>query len=163
MSENKYRTCSPLCHKDNDIICQFSILADETAGMAGLLCALVTQEDLREELRFVCGTIYSLTPAFRSGAALSHDEFARLESLTMGHKNAAPRPVGVVLPMGCQSAALAHVLRVKCKGLVRLLCIQGQAENSLLFDYANLLSGYFYYLAFKLNALEGVEEIPYGK
>ena len=33
--------------------------------------------------------------------------------------------------------------------------------SPLLFDFINLLSGYFFVLAMKLNALDGVDEIPY--
>ena len=36
----------------------------------------------------------------------------------------------------------------------------GSVPDRLL-DLANLLSGYFFYLALRLNELEGVDEIPY--
>ena len=38
---------------------------------------------------------------------------------------------------------------------------QGHDVPDRLLDLANLLSGYFFYLALKLNALAGVDEIPY--
>ena len=49
--------------------------------------------------------------------------------------------------------------------LVRLIyrhARQGHAVPPALLDIANLLSGYFFQLALKLNALAGVEEIPYA-
>lgn len=69
-----------------------------------------------------------------------------------------------MLTQGCQAACTAHVLRVQGKSLVRLLyrhCQQGHEVPPALFDIANLLSGYFFYLALKLNEQEGVEEVPY--
>lgn len=65
---------------------------------------------------------------------------------------------------GCEAACTAHLLRVQGKQLVRLLyrhCEQGHTVPPMLFDLANLLSGYFFFLALKLNELEGVDEVPY--
>jgi cob(I)alamin adenosyltransferase len=69
-----------------------------------------------------------------------------------------------VLPQGCTAAAYSHVLRNKCKSLVRLLSRyhqQGNEVEGLLFDFCNLYSGYFYFLALKLNRDEGVEEVEF--
>jgi len=142
--------------------CDFAILVDEAASLTGLLRAMVADENLRNELRFVCEIIYNLSPSFRKGVAVvTKEELAQLEKITIQHKkDAALSPGTVVLPMGAKNGALSHVLRVKCKGLVRLLCRHGQTDG-LLLDFANLLSGYFYYLAFKLNASEGIDEVPY--
>ena len=80
------------------------------------------------------------------------------------HRNIKWRRVKFVLTQGSQAGAMAHVLRAKCKALVRLLyrhSYQGHEVDSILFDFANLLSGYFFFLALKLNALDGVGEIEY--
>jgi hypothetical protein len=56
------------------------------------------------------------------------------------------------------------MLRVESKALVRLLyrCVHnGSRVPELLIDFANLLSGYFFQLSMKLNAGDGVDEIPY--
>jgi len=162
---SKYEACPLICEKGNDVICDFAILTDEVASMTGLLRSLVTDEELREELRFVCDIVYNLSPSFRRGTVVTEKELQKLEQITLRHKEDATKPSGLfVLPMGGQSASLSHVLRVKCKALVRLLCRHDYAGNKidgLLYDFTNLLSGYFYNLAFKLNALEGVEEIPH--
>lgn len=162
---SKYEACPILCEKGKDIICDFAILADEIASMTGLLRSFIYEEELREELRFVCDIIYNLSPSLRLSPVLTEEEFQKLEQITLLHKKDAIRPSGLfVLPMGCQSASISHVLRAKCKALVRLLCkhnYSGNKVDNLLYDFANLLSGYFYYLAFKLNAFEGVKEIPY--
>ena len=68
------------------------------------------------------------------------------------------------MTQGSRAGCLAHVLRVKGKELVRLLyrhAEQGHTVEARLFDLANLLSGYFFYLALKLNELDGVDEIEY--
>lgn len=47
---------------------------------------------------------------------------------------------------------------------MRLLYRHNQQGNEVpeqLFDLCNLLSGYFFHLALKLNGMESVEEIPY--
>jgi len=160
--KNKYNACPLICERGDNIKCDFALLVDETASLTGLLRSIVIDEALREELRFVCGIVYNLSPSFRGGMVLTENEMLGLEEITLRHKESAAATF--VLPLGAQSASLAHVLRVKCKGLVRLLCRHEDAGNgvdSRLQDFANLLSGYFYYLAFRLNELEGVAEIPH--
>jgi len=159
---DKYEACSILCERGNDIKCDFALLVDETASTIGLLRSLINDEDLREELRLVCGIVYNLSPSFRAGMVLTEEELLELEKITQKHKESSAGTF--VLPMGSERASLSHILRVKCKGLVRLLCRHahdGNEVNALLRDFANLLSGYFYYLAFRLNELEGIAEIPH--
>ena len=58
----------------------------------------------------------------------------------------------------------AHLLRVQGKQLVRLIyrwVEKGHEVPNRLLDLANLLSGYFFYLALHLNEVEGVDEVPY--
>jgi len=38
---------------------------------------------------------------------------------------------------------------------------QGNDVDNLLYDFTNLLSGYFFLLAIKLNSLNGVDEAPF--
>ena len=61
-------------------------------------------------------------------------------------------------------ACLAHLLRVDCKSLVRLIYrydqVGGAAPKALI-DFVNLLSGYFFFLALYLNELDGVDEVDF--
>ncbi|MDR2134726.1 MAG: hypothetical protein LBP27_06420 [Treponema sp.] len=69
-----------------------------------------------------------------------------------------------VLPQGCAAASLAHVIRSRCKALVRLLSRhrqQGHKTEEILFDFINLFSGYFFFLALRLNRDSGVEELEF--
>ena len=157
--KEKYRVCCPTCEKGDNFLCDISTLADEIASTIGLLNATVSHESIRNELLFVCELAYNLSPSLRGYVELTESEFQKLEQLTLQHKREANRPGGLfVLPMGGQGASLSHVLRVKCKALVRLLCKSN--SEGIVADFAHLLSGYFYYLAFKLNTLDGIEEKP---
>jgi len=158
----KYEACPLICERGDNITCDFALLVDETASWTGFLRSIIVDTSLREELHFVCAVVYNLSPSFRRGMVLTEDEMQRLEEITWRHKESAAATF--VLPMGARSASLAHVLRTKCKGLVRLLCRHEDAGNEVdshLRDVVNLLSGYFYYLAFRLNELEGVAETPH--
>ncbi|MDR1587013.1 MAG: ATP:cob(I)alamin adenosyltransferase, partial [Treponema sp.] len=69
-----------------------------------------------------------------------------------------------VLPQGCTAASLAHIIRNRCKALVRLLSRhrqQGHKTDDILFDFINLFSGYFFFLALALNGESGVEELEF--
>jgi len=166
MYRSKYEAYPFLRDAPDDLRCDFEILTDEVASMTGLLRSMVEDKRLREELRFVCETIYTMNPSLRTHVSLTEEELARLDKIVHRLKDeAGERCKQFVLPAGCQSGALSHVLRSRCKMIVRLLyrhSHQGHAVDDILFDFANLLSGYFFFLALKLNALGGVEEIPYA-
>jgi cob(I)alamin adenosyltransferase len=69
-----------------------------------------------------------------------------------------------VLTQGSQAGCQAHLLRVRGKELVRLLYRHASQDHPVpeqLMDLANLLTGYFFLLALRLNQLDGVDEIPY--
>ena len=69
-----------------------------------------------------------------------------------------------MLPAGSPRACVAHVLRTDGKRLVRLLyrfAQRGGKVEDALFDFANLLSGYFFLLALALNHADGVPERPF--
>ena len=152
-----------LSDEADDLRCDFELLTDEMASITGLLCAQVEDEDLRAELQWVDELIYHINPTLRTRMTVTGEEAARLaaaverlQSETAAH--------GFVLPQGCEAACTAHLLRVKGKCLVRLLyrhMRQGHNVPDLLVDVCNLLSGYFFLLALKLNALAGVAETAY--
>ena len=154
-----------LCDASDDLRCDFELLTDGMASLTGLLRAQVEDEDLREELLWICELIYHMNPTLRTFFSVTDEELARLraavERLTA---ECAGRCELFVLTQGCQAACTAHVLRVRAKELVRLIyrhLRQGRQVPPGLLDGANLLSGYFFQLALKLNMLAGVDEIPY--
>lgn len=152
-----------LCDADDDLRCDFELLTDELASAVGLLQSQVAKEDLAEELLWVCELIYHMNPTLRTSFTVTEEEIGRLAA-AVDRLQAESEVHGFVLPCGCQSACTAHLLRVKAKCLVRLLYryLQrgGEVPDGLL-DLGNLLSGYFFLLALKLNAVSGVEERVY--
>ncbi len=152
-----------LCDADEDLRCDFELLTDELASGAGLLRSQIGEPALADELLWVCELIYHMNPTLRTSFTVTEEEMARLAA-AVERLQAESSIHGFVLPCGCQCACAAHLLRVKAKCLVRLLYryLQrgGSVPNGLL-DLANLLSGYFFLLALKCNAMEGIEEHVY--
>lgn len=154
-----------LCDSGEDLRCDFELLTDEMASRTGLLRAQVTDKALRAELLWVCELIYHMNPTLRTRLTVTEEESARLLALAGALKErCAGRCKLFVLTQGCEAACTAHLLRVQGKQLVRLLyrwAEKGNAVPERLFDLANLLSGYFFYLALLLNEQAEVEEVPY--
>lgn len=150
----------------DDLRCDFELLTDRMASLTGLLRAQVKDEALREELLWVCELIYNVNPTLRTFLSVTEAETQRLKAAADRlREQCAGRCELFVLTQGCQAACTAHVLRVEAKSLVRLIyrhCRQGHDVPPALLDITNLLSGYFFYLALYLNALAGVDEVPYA-
>lgn len=148
---------------DDDLRCDFELATDELASGVGLLRSQVADQALAEELLWICELIYHSNPTLRTFLSVTEEETVRLAAMVerLQEESAVH---GFVLPCGCESACTAHLLRVKAKCLVRLLyryIERGHEVPKRLLDLCNLLSGYFFLLALKLNALNGVEERSY--
>ena len=154
-----------LCDKSDDLRCDFELLTDEMASRTGLLRAQVKDEALRSELLWICELVYHINPTLRTTLTVTAEETQRLFDLADRlRRECAGRCRLFVLTQGCEAACTAHLLRVQGKQLVRLLYRHAEQGNDVppaLFDLANLLSGYFFYLALKLNEMAGVEEVAY--
>lgn len=154
-----------LCDDSENLCCDYELLTDEIASRTGLLRAQVKDEDLKEELLWLCELVYHMNPTLRTQLTVTEEEIKRLAVAVERLRNqCGERCKRFVLTQGCEAACNAHILRVQCKSLVRLLYRhfqQGRQVPEELIDLANLLSGYFFYLALKLNELESVEEIDY--
>ena len=152
-----------LSDEADDLRCDFELLTDEMASMTGLLRAQVADKNLREELQWLCELIYHVNPTLRTRMTVTGEEAVRLAA-AVERLQAETSIHGFVLPQGCEAACTAHLLRVKGKCLVRLLyrhIRQGHGVPNLLVDVCSLLSGYFFLLALKLNALAGSAEAAY--
>lgn len=164
---SKHEAYPFLCDSPDDLRCDFEILTDEVASMTGFLRALVEEKALQDELLFICELIYHINPSLRTQTTVTKDELMQLEGMVSRlQAETAHRSKPIVVTQGSESAALSHVLRVRCKVIARLLykhSHQGHLVDDILFDITNLLSGYFCKLALKLNELAGVNEIEYNK
>lgn len=162
---SKYEAYPFLSDASEDLRCDFEIFTDELTSHIGLLKALVEDEEIRKELLIIGELVYHINPSLRTFVSVTEEELKWLEDSTNRiYNEVKSRCNKFVLPQGCESASHAHIIRSKFKALVRLLYRYNYAGNTvpnILFDFANLLSGYFFNLALKLNELNGVDEIEY--
>lgn len=166
-----------LAEPGDDLCCDYEMLTDEIASLIGMLRAEVLETALADPVKSTLSTelgrmnayVYHLNPSLRKGVEVTEEERDKLLEMTevmqarTGNKS-------FVLPEGTQAASLAHVIRCKCKQLVRLtyryLETNGVSQFpdtrlAILIDVPNLLSGYFFGMALWLNKLAGVKETPF--
>jgi cob(I)alamin adenosyltransferase len=141
--------------------------------MIGYLRSLVTDQETRDELVRVNELMYHINPSLRTKVTVTEEELHWLEERTEKLKQETrdsfrdfpgERKLYFVIPQGCPAASYSHIIRNKCKALVRLLSRHQQQGNTiaeLLFDFTNLYSNYFYYLALKLNRDQDVGETQF--
>jgi cob(I)alamin adenosyltransferase len=173
---NKYLAYCYLYEDATDLKCDFEILTDEISGMIGLLRSLLDDTDrtadpeLAENLSKINELMYHINPSLRTEVMVTTEEldwlFQQTQSLQKITEGSAPAgdSITFVLPQGCTQAAYSHVIRSKCKTLVRLLSRykqQGNEVREILFDFCNLYSGYFYFLSLWFNKNHGEEERPF--
>jgi cob(I)alamin adenosyltransferase len=157
-----------LSDSSEDLRCDFELLTDEMSSQTGLLLAHMknyVDSKLYEEVLWVCELIYHINPSLRTFLSITEEECNKLkECVDRLQTEVKDRCDNYVLPIGCDIACEAHVLRVQSKKLVRMLYRYMENNNevpNLLLDIANLLSGYYFSLALKLNKLADVEETPF--
>jgi ATP:cob(I)alamin adenosyltransferase len=169
---NKHLSYSFLYDDPEDLRCDFEIATDEAASMIGFLRSLIDDDALREELCKLNELMYHINPSLRTKTTIFMDELdwleARVETMQREVRESfdaavAPRKnkPRFVIPQGCPAASYSHIIRNKCKALVRLMYRhqqQGHIVEDPLFAYVNLFSGYFYSLALKLNRDQGIAE-----
>jgi len=168
-----------------DLKCDFEIMTDEISSMIGLLRSLLDDKDknaspeLADDLSKINELMYHINPSLRTKTAVTEEELEWLHKKTEGlqkaveegsqqvsesgllRKASQSKKPAFFLPQGCTPAALSHVIRTRCKVLVRLLSRykqQGNQADEILFDFINLYSGYFYFLAMWFNKNHDVEE-----
>lgn len=152
-----------LADADDDLRCDFEILTDRMSSEAGLLAAMCPER--REELLKIDELIYHANPTLRTFLSITQDEVAWLKALVDElHEETKELCNRFVLPAGTERACRAHILRTDGKKLVRLLyrhAQRGGRVEETLFDFANLVSGYFFMLALWLNHEDGFGEIEF--
>ncbi|MDR2560842.1 MAG: ATP--cob(I)alamin adenosyltransferase [Holophagales bacterium] len=159
-----------------DLRCDFEILTDEISSMIGLLRSLLDDVDraaapeLADDLCKINELMYHINPSLRTKTLVTEEELEWLVQKTsalqksLGAQPSKDSTLTFYIPQGCTQAACSHVIRSKCKTLVRLLSRhhqQGNAVGEILFDFCNLYSGYFYFLALWFNKNHGEKECPF--
>lgn len=147
----------------DDLRCDFEILTDRMASMAGLLASLCPER--RDEILKIDELIYHANPSLRTFFSITDEEVAWLKSRVDAlHEETRGLCDKFVVPAGTPRACLCHILRTDGKKLVRMLYRHAEGGGKVeepLFDFANLVSGYFFLLALMLNHLDGFEEVPF--
>ena len=159
-----------------DLKCDFEILTDEISSMIGFLRSLLSDADktanpdLEEDLCKINELMYHINPSLRTKVSVTAKELAWLEKKTMYLETSTydvrrkNRGISFFIPQGCTQAAYSHIIRNKCKAAVRMLSRHKQQENTvdeILFEFLNLFSGYFFFLALWFNKNNEVEESPF--
>ncbi len=163
---SKYEAYTFLSDDFDDIRCDFEILTDYFASQISLLRASVKDDNLKDELLKVCEIVYHINPTLRTKKfSITDSEFLWLLEITKSLKaDYSHRCKMFVVPQGSFTASLAHCLRAQSKMIVRMIyryAHQGNDVSEKLLDTTNILSGYFFYLALKLNEIDSVDEIEY--
>lgn len=157
---DKNQRCEYLFDEVKDHRCEFELLCDECASFCGYLYSCVMREDIQKELHDICELFYHMSPSLRTSMCVSMQDAHRICVYGEHVKEKCKHHDIIVLPLGCGSASIAHILRVKCKQLVRTLHIIDQTNQNVdetLFAIGNALSAYFCYLARYLNDLAQIE------
>jgi len=173
---SKYLAYCFLYDAADDLRCDFEILTDEISSMIGFLRSLLGDTDcvavpeLVTDLCKINELMYHINPSLRTKTLVTEEELEWLVQKTSALQKslgAQPSKDGAptfYIPQGFTQAACSHVIRSKCKTLVRLLSRhhqQGNAVSEILFDFCNLYSGYFYFLALWFNKIHGIQECPF--
>lgn len=138
---------------------------EDSGTPASPAASAVSDVCLYDELGWIAEMLYHLNPSLRTSFKITEEECTRLKNATYALRDrTSGRCKRFVVPIGGVLGSEAHVLRVQGKSLVRL--VYRNIENGVkvpdaLVDFANLVSGYFFFLALYLNDVEGVEEIPF--
>lgn len=152
-----------LADAKDDLRCDFEILTDRISSMAGLLASLCPE--YRDEILKIDELVYHANPSLRTFFSVTDEEIEWLKARTDDlHEQTKGLCRKFVVPAGTTRACIAHVLRTDGKKLVRMLyrhAENGGKVDNRLFDFANLVSGYFFLLALMLNHLDGFDEIPF--
>lgn len=162
---SKYLAYPFLYDDSNDLRCDYEIFTDEISSTIGLLRAFIKDNELRDELSKINELVYHMNASLRTKVTVTKEELLWVESRTKVYQEEIKDRVNkFVIPQGSIQGSYAHIIRTKFKALVRLLHRhkkQGNSVDEILFDFANLFSGYFFILALKLNKDENTDETEF--
>lgn len=154
-----------LYDNSENLLCDYEIITDEISSTIGLLRAFTKDDDLRNELSKINELVYHLNASLRTFVSVTDDELNWLYERTKTYEEEVKGTFQkFVIPEGGVAGSYCHIIRTKCKSLVRLIHRhkeQGNKVDDIILDFANLLSGYFFILALKLNKDEGIKETEF--
>ena len=112
-----------------------------------------------QELLFYVGAELS-NPNFAMTSNLTAADIAQLEQAIDTLQQATPDPQTFILPTGCSAAAESHVCRTVARRAERSLVAMSHDYHiqSLILQFVNRLSDYFFVLALYLNFIISIDE-----
>ncbi len=144
--------------EEDSMLCDYEIATDELASMI----AHVNSLSPHLQLERIVYMVYHANGSLRGKMALHEKD---LHELTLRYQTLIDKigPIDYfVVPGGCEVACALHVLRSKCKAIVRIMVKIRKEEHhysKLLSDFFQLLSNLFFLMALDVNQMEGVEEM----
>lgn len=112
-----------------------------------------------QELLFYVGAELS-NPDFTLTSHLTTDDISRLEQSIDKLQQATPDPNTFILPAGCSAAVESHVCRTVARRAERSMVTMSHKYHveSVLLQFINRLSDYFFVLALYLNFITSIDE-----
>ena len=153
--------------KEKSCKVDYEVLSDALTVSIGMVIPYLTKESeqiLKEDLMHLQHLAYHANGSVRGMLAITEEDVAWLstrydyycEQVGEGMKH-------FVIPQGCLAALHLHQVRNDAKLVYRAL-FHAHKENpvsELLFQFTGLLSNVAHAMALHVNALNGVEEIPF--
>ena len=155
------RCCAYSFLKETSRKCDYEIATDELASMIAMA---MHETKHQPELLKICELVYHANGSLRGRLAVKQKDFDWLSALydRLVEENGPCKMF--VLPAGSRGACSLHVLRSRCKAILRIAYAIDREEQEvpqLILDFFNCLSNVFFQMALKENRLEQVEEIPF--
>lgn len=137
--------------------CDYEIATDRLASFLGLAMHYIKHIE-KEDLLFLCETIYHANGSIRGKNAIDENRFKKVEAIYKKYETTYKE---FYLPVGCIGASYLHVLRSECKNIVRwIVKIQKEKEvDKNIYELFNLLSNLFFVMTLYENKKENTEEI----
>jgi cob(I)alamin adenosyltransferase len=134
---------------EQELLCDYEIMTDELASMIGwCLSASIDVAD-----QFLVSVVYHANGSIRAKLAVSPQDVECLELLYLSLDEQLGHWKQMVLPLGCELAMRWHLVRVKCKAVLRLMyqIACDHTVDQVLFDWFHLLANYAFLRAILAN------------
>jgi len=145
--------------EEEQLLCDYEIMTDELATMLGwCVGAQPTTADIH-----LVSCVYHANGSIRAKLAVSQQDVKRLETAYLSLDEQLGHWKQMVLPMGCETAMRWHLIRVKCKAVLRLMYRIAKAHtvDQVLFDWFHLLANYAFLRAVMANRDQQVMEVNF--
>lgn len=138
-------------------MCDYEIATDELASMLAVASHYI-KHIAQTDLAMLIELIYHANGSIRGTCAIQQQE---VECLHHMYNTYFIKMEHFVVPTGCIGATYLHVLRARCKAIIRIMTKiqrEGHKINQHLLDFMNLLANTFFMMCLYENKHEGYQE-----